>query len=49
MRTFLVKDVYTDPKFQEKPKKAELKLKVRLDSRGEVLKRAILGDRELYR
>jgi hypothetical protein len=24
MKTFLVKDVYTDPKFQEEPKKAEI-------------------------
>jgi hypothetical protein len=45
MTTFLSKDVYIDPKFQEEPKVAEALLKMRNNSRGDVLQRAFVGDR----
>ena len=42
------KDVFIDPKFQQEKLKAQKVFDLRLDSRGEILKRAILGDRNTY-
>jgi hypothetical protein len=49
MATFLSKDVYIDPKFKEEPKLAEALLQIRHDSRGDVIKRAFLGDKDTYK
>ena len=45
MKEFLTLDLYSDPNFAEDSKAAESRMKLRLDSRGEVIKRALVGDK----
>ena len=39
-----MKDIYSDPLYAEDSLKAETKMKLRLDSRGGLIKRALIGD-----
>ena len=45
MQSFLEKDIYTHSRFRESAKKAQKEMEMRLDSRGDIVKHTILGDR----
>lgn len=45
MQSFLEKDIYSHSRFRESAIKAQKEMEMRLDSRGDIVKRTILGDR----
>lgn len=49
MRVYLKKDIFSSPAFRESPAHADNLMKIRMDSRGDVMKRAIVGNKDAYR
>ena len=49
MRVYLKKDIFSSPAFRESPTHADNLMKIRVDSRGDVMKRAIVGNKDVFR
>ena len=49
MNAFFDKDIYSDPKYKNDAGQTMSRMKIRLDSRGEIMKRSILGDKDSHK
>ena len=49
MRVYLKKDIFSNPEFQADTSHADNLMKIRVDSRGDVMKRAIVGNKDAYK
>jgi len=49
MNAFFSKDIYSDPKYKNDAGQTMSRMKIRLDSRGGLVNRSMLGDKEVHK